>query len=202
MAALMGWDEEALSRASKRCARLFGEDMLFRGFYEAEHAGEKSFFTERFASGGEPSESQQATYSQIPQPQGTGQSEDSQIQGTADLRYPCPVETCSRHKTPFRTAGNLKQHMDHNHVQFKAEDGEERIAEAAMHGGRPAFCPVQTCQRSREPFTRGSRLYLHVRKLHPEVNVEDLKKLESQRRGENRGKWTGEKRKRNPYQRF
>ena len=91
--------------------------------------------------------------------------------------------------------------MEHRHAQFKAENGEERIAEVAMYSGRPAFCPVQTCERSYEPFADGSRLYRHIRKWHPEVNVEDLKKLESQRRGENRGKWTGEKRKRNPYQR-
>lgn len=201
MAALTGWDEEVLARASKRCVKLFGEDMLFRRFHEAEHAGEKSFFTERLASGEEPPGSGQATYDQVPRIQETDQSEDSQLEGTAGLKYPCPVETCSRHKTPFHTAGNLKQHMARNHAQFEAEDEKERIVEAAMRNRREVFCPVQTCHRSREPFTRGSKLYLHVRKIHPEVNVEDLKKLESQRRGENRGKWTGEKRKRNPYQR-
>jgi hypothetical protein len=201
MAALTGWDEDVLARAGKRCAKLFGEDMLFRTFHEAEHAGEKSFFTERLASGEEPSESGRATYSQIPRTQETDQSEDSQIEATADLRHPCPVETCPRHKTPFHTAGNLKQHMTRNHGQFGTEDRKGRIVEAAMHDGREVVCPVQTCHRSREPFTRGPSLYLHVRKNHPEVNVEDLKKLESQRRGENRGKWRGEKRKRNPYER-
>jgi hypothetical protein len=51
MAALTGWDEQVLRRASKRCADLFGEDMLFRTFYDGGTEGENSHFTEFLASG-------------------------------------------------------------------------------------------------------------------------------------------------------
>jgi hypothetical protein len=201
MAALTGWDEDTVVRASKRCAVLFGEDMLFRRFYEAEHGEERSFFTERLASGKEPLESGEADAGGTPRTQTTDKHEDSQIEWETASKYPCPIESCPRHKTPFHTTGNLKQHMIHNHAQSEERDDKDRIGEATVRGGRQILCPVQTCHRSREPFMKGSKLYLHVRKMHPEVNVEDLKKLESQRRGETRGKWKGEKRKRNPYER-
>jgi hypothetical protein len=201
MAALTGWNEDVVARASKRCAELFGENMLFRRLHEAEHGEEKSFFTERLASGQEPLESGEADLSQVPRTQGTDEDGDSEIEREAGVGYRCPIRSCPRHKTPFQTAGNLKQHMTHNHAQSDEEDDKDGIIEAAMRDGRQVFCPIQACHRSREPFTKGSKLYLHVRKMHPEVNVENLKKLESQRRGETRGKWTGEKRKKNPYER-
>jgi hypothetical protein len=201
MAALTGWNEDTVARASKRCTELFGEDMLFRRFYEAEHGEERSFFTERLASGEEPLESGQIDLGRIPRTQRTDEHKDSQNEGEAASRYPCPIESCPRHKTPFHTTGNLKKHMIRNHAQSEERDDKDAIGEAAMRGGRQIFCPVQICHRSREPFTKGSKLYLHVQKMHPEVNVEDLKRLESQRRGETRGKWKGEKRKRNPYER-
>jgi hypothetical protein len=54
MAALTGWDEQVLRRASKRCADLFGDDMLFRTFYEGGIEGEDSHFKEFLASGNIP----------------------------------------------------------------------------------------------------------------------------------------------------
>jgi hypothetical protein len=91
--------------------------------------------------------------------------------------------------------------MSRHHAASEDPDDKENVTEAALRDRRQVFCPVQTCLRSRQPFTKGSKLYIHVRKMHPEVNVEDLKKLESQRRGEARGRWTGDKRKKNPYER-
>ena len=200
MAALTGWDEDIVARASKRCAELFGENMLFRQFREDEH-GEKSYFTETLATGEEPLDYGEADLGRSAQAQGTDEDKDSDVERVVNSRYPCRVESCPRYKAPFHTAGNLKQHMTHNHAQFEEENNNDGIPEAAVRDGRQVFCPVQSCRRSREPFMKGSKLYLHVRRMHPEVNVEDLKKLESQRKGETRGKWKGEKRKKNPYER-
>ena len=203
MAALTGWNEDVVARASKRCSELLGEDMLFRSFHEAEHEEEKSFFTERLASGQEPLEVGEAGLGRIPQIQRRDgyedEDEDEETAGDLGLRYPCPIDSCPRHKTPFHTPGNLKQHMNHSHKQLEGEDGKVRIIEAVVSDGKQVFCPVPTCHRSREPFTRGSKLYLHVRKMHPEVNIDDLKKLESQRRREARGKRTRQKTK-SPYE--
>jgi len=41
MAALSGWDSNVVQRASERCARLFGENMLFRTFIEGGSVANK-----------------------------------------------------------------------------------------------------------------------------------------------------------------
>ena len=199
-AALTGWNEDVVARASERCAELFGENMLFRTFHEAEHEVEKSHFTERLASGEEPLDGGEDGLKQNFRAQGTDEDKNSDVEAVTDLRFPCPIESCPRHETPFHTAGNLKQHMIRSHAQFE-EDHKDGIVEAALRDARQVFCPVQTCRRSREPFSKGAKLYLHVRKVHPEVNVQVLKKLESQRRGENCGKRTREKRRKSPHER-
>ena len=201
MAAVTGWNEEIVARASKRCAELFGEDMLFRTFHEAAHQEEKSFFTERLASGEEPLDIKETDLGRRSWVPGTDEDADSDTEAKPGLRHPCPLESCPRSTTPFHTEGNLKQHMTRNHERFAEDDEEDGILKTTIRDGGQIFCPVPICRRSREPFTKGSKLYLHVRKMHPDVNVEDLKKLESQRRGENRGKWTGERRRKNPYER-
>ena len=200
MASLTGWDEDVVARASKKCAELFGENMLFRKFHEGEHE-EKPYFTEALATGDEPPEDDETNGSRASRASKTEDDEDPDTEEETGLKYPCPIDSCPRHKMPFNTEGNLTQHMSRHHVASKDLDDKEKVIEAALRDRRQAFCPVQTCLRSRQPFAKGSKLYLHVRKMHPEVNVEDLKKLESQRRGETRGRWTGDKRKKNPYER-
>jgi uncharacterized C2H2 Zn-finger protein len=201
MAALTGWNEDVVARASKRCVELLGENMLFRRFHEAKHKGEKSFFTEMLASGEEPQDTKEEDVAQTVQTQAASITQDSDSDAEPGPRYSCPIESCPRHRTVFRTAGNLKQHITRSHALFKEEDDKDGIVETTMRDGRQVVCPVQTCRRSREPFPEGKKLYHHVRKMHPEVNIQELKKLQAQKRSETRGKWTGEKRQKNPYER-
>jgi hypothetical protein len=52
------------------------------------------------------------------------------------------------------------------------------------------FCPVKDCFRHREKgFSEGAKLYRHIRGMHPEVDVEEVKRLETLKRGERRGRW-------------
>jgi len=200
MASLTGWNEDVVARAGKKCAELFGENMLFRKFHEGGHE-EKSYFTEVLATGDEPSEDGEANGGRASRASKTEDDEDPDTREETGLKYPCPIDSCPRHKMPFNTKGNLTQHMSRYHAASEDLDDKDNVIEPALRDRGQVFCPVQTCLRSRQPFTKGSKLYLHVRKMHPEVNVEDLKKLESQRRGETRGRWTGDKRKKNPYER-
>jgi hypothetical protein len=200
MASLTGWDEDVVARASKKCAELFGENMLFRRFHEGEHE-EKPYFTEALATGDEPPEDGETNGSRAPRTSKTEDDENPDTGEETGLKYPCPIDSCPRYKMPFNTQGNLTQHMSRHHAALEDLDDKGNVTEAASRDRKKVFCPVQTCLKSRQPFTKGSKLYLHVRRMHPEVNVEDLKKLESQRRGETRGRWTGDKRKRNPYER-
>jgi hypothetical protein len=50
-------------------------------------------------------------------------------------------------------------------------------------------CPVTTCPRHGTVYARSKNMYDHVRKAHPEVDIKALKKLDSRRRGDRRGKW-------------
>jgi hypothetical protein len=200
MASLTGWDEDVVARASKKCAELFGENMLFRRFHEGEHE-EKPYFTEAFATGDEPPDDGETDGSRASRAGKTEDDENANMGEETGLKYPCPIDSCPRHKMPFNTPGNLTQHMSRHHAALEDPDDKENVIDATLRDRKQVFCPVQTCLKSRQPFTKGSKLYLHVRKMHPEVNVEDLKKLESQRRGETRGRWTGDKRKKNPYER-
>jgi hypothetical protein len=50
-------------------------------------------------------------------------------------------------------------------------------------------CPVISCPRHDKVYARSKNMYDHVRKVHPEVDIPQLKKLESKRRGDKRGKW-------------
>ncbi|KAK5049439.1 hypothetical protein LTR84_004368 [Exophiala bonariae] len=53
------------------------------------------------------------------------------------------------------------------------------------------LCPVYECKRHRVPFSRGAKLYSHVKRMHPDVDVVALKRLETSRRGERRGRPKG-----------
>lgn len=59
------------------------------------------------------------------------------------------------------------------------------------------YCPVDGCLRSdgnNRPFKTTSKMYQHVRASHPEMNVEEIKKMELLKRGDGRGRWTDERR--------
>jgi hypothetical protein len=52
-------------------------------------------------------------------------------------------------------------------------------------------CPLPDCPRHIKAFGRGSKMYDHVRRRHPDVDIEEVKRLELRRRGEWRGRKKG-----------
>ena len=48
------------------------------------------------------------------------------------------------------------------------------------------YCPLATCPRHQDPFSRGNLLYKHVRRMHPEVDLGRVKEGEKRRRSESR----------------
>ncbi|KAL2402934.1 hypothetical protein ABEF93_006122 [Exophiala dermatitidis] len=302
MAALTGWDASIVERASERCARLFGENMLFRTFHEGGEAKDESntsttvkgrhqsqsYFTEFLAmetTSGDSSaeadaENQVATTSTSVvfrtsgpcdacrlsksscQPvhrhlqhgdlqQGLGgergrlqpcqkcQDSKTDCSGIA-VRYEdkrrsrcCPHHSCPRHAVPFRKLYHLQRHLDTVHRYDNssgtspAAEGQGRsrsssrrfgvsasanasvdVSDADMDTGSAAaavaaaasinliLCPVPDCPRAVKPFSKPRRLYEHVRNMHPEVNVDDVKEWLRRTRGERRGRWTDERRRR------
>ncbi|KAJ4512542.1 hypothetical protein HRR83_007058 [Exophiala dermatitidis] len=300
MAALTGWDAGIVERASERCARLFGENMLFRTFHEGGEAKDKSntsatvngrhqsqsYFTEFLAmettSGDSSAEAdagnQVATTSTSVvfrtsgpcdacrlsksscQPvhlhlqhgdlqQGPGgesgrlqpckkcQDSKTDCSGIA-VRYEdkrrsrcCPHHSCPRHAVPFRKLYHLQRHLDTVHrydnssgtspaTEIQSRSSSRRfgvsasanasvdVSDADMDTDSAAaavaaaasinliLCPVPDCPRAVKPFSKPRRLYEHVRNMHPEVNVDDVKEWLRRTRGERRGRWTDERRRR------
>ena len=205
MASLRGWDHKVVERASERCARLFGEDMLFRTFYERDEDYANSYFTEISATSNVPTGSDEG-FADGRESAMESQDDDEIVEDRED-RHRCPVETCSRHVIPFSNPVHLQRHLDQRHWWLEDQNTEDKTNlsradnQALLQGSSEIVCPLRSCPRNKEPFTIGAKLYLHVRSMHPEINVEALKKLESQRKGETRGKRKGEKRHRNQDQR-
>ncbi|KIV94447.1 hypothetical protein PV10_02214 [Exophiala mesophila] len=52
----------------------------------------------------------------------------------------------------------------------------------------PIVCPISTCSRHCRPFSKGSKMYAHVRRIHPDVDIDEVKTMEIRRRGERRGR--------------
>ena len=247
MAALTGWDPAVVQRASERCANLFGENMMFRTFFEGETGKkERCSFTEHFAVDDECSASRAdvsdeetkmlltrtsracKTCRRLKEKCEPGSSEEGigpcKLCLTYDDNGPCsgittalcpqpnaasanalccPDATCDRHTVPFKKRFHLQRHIDSVHRKSSVLRIASSPSRASSSGGEylsaPAneiVCPILTCPRHERGFSKGSRLYQHISKMHPEVNVDEVKRLEKTRRGDKRGRWRDERRRR------
>lgn len=305
-AALAGWDPAVIQRASERCARLFGENMLFRTFFEGNGEGEEltergvskgdeksrnhSWYTEQFALDDESSASatEEETNHRVTEKvrvsapcvhcrtaktRCTATGQDDFDDGDTDKdekrsRLPsgrvackrcdenelecsgiavqsrkgdgksqwheraCPHRHCPRHEIPFRKMYHLQRHLNVLHsgsttaVAGRSGSGKRNMrlrrpltsasAGAGVDGdfdidmdmdyagASEAYgldihipprdiivCPVTECNRHQIPFSRGTKLYEHVRRMHPEMDIDAVKRLETSRRGERRGRRKG-----------
>jgi hypothetical protein len=50
-------------------------------------------------------------------------------------------------------------------------------------------CPIEGCPRTIRPFSKGKKLYEHVRRMHPDVDVNEVKRREARKRTARRGSW-------------
>ncbi|KAL6242307.1 hypothetical protein RBB50_010855 [Rhinocladiella similis] len=189
MASLTGWDPAVVERASERCGRLFGENMLFRVFHEGEaREGEKPHFTAHLAVESEASE--------------------EAYEEEFGASHTCPHESCPRHGIPFRKTLHLQQHLEEVHVASGGNASQSRPRLSASRSTSVDFsdvdvdmlahpdvivCPIAGCKRAQKPFPTGRRLYEHIKRIHPDVDVKKIKQMESRRRGERRGRWPKEK---------
>ncbi|KIW37073.1 uncharacterized protein PV06_10702 [Exophiala oligosperma] len=190
MASLTGWDPAVVERASERCGRLFGENMLFRVFHEGDaKEGEEPHFT-----------TQVAVESEV--------SEEANDGDFAPVLHSCPHESCPRRSVPFRKTSHLQQHLKEVHVAGGGSATPSRLGLSALRSTSVDFsdvdvdmlahpdviiCPIPGCKRGQKPFSTGRRLYEHIKRIHPDVDVKKVKQMESRRRGERRGRWSKEK---------
>lgn len=247
MAALTGWDPTVVRRASERCANLFGENMMFRTFFEGDPVRkEKLHFTEHYAVDGETFDSEAEvsdedrkmilvrtsracktcarlketcepvdgsaegngpckrclTYDEVETCSGIRTILRPQPNTSKPRNLRCPHANCNRHNIPFQKRHHLQRHIDAVHRSSQppcptlsapsgpASSGGEYLSAPASE----IVCPIQTCPRHEKGFSRGHRLYQHIIKMHPEVDVKEVKRLEKTRRGDKRGRWRDERR--------
>ncbi|KAL9616294.1 MAG: hypothetical protein Q9160_008834 [Pyrenula sp. 1 TL-2023] len=205
-ASVTGWTPDIVARASKRCAALFGEDMLFRTFHEgADKKGETAYFAEQTASGKEPVTDFEAPLHPsgwFTEPESESEVEsDIHFEGDGPKDFHCAVRDCERRHRPFANWYQLQKHIkDFHRLKRGPKRGSRRVAttseteiteteiEETTYSEKTYDCPVDSCNRAQQPFNRLPNLYNHIRKKHRTFDVERFKKLQSQKRSEERGR--------------
>lgn len=108
MAALTGWDQSVVDRASRRCAALFGESVSMRTMPETTVAASADRVVEY-------------TPSQILDIDMSDGSEDEDL-GVAEAEaLCCPEESCPRWHHPFEQRWRLREHLKKAH-DYTSED--------------------------------------------------------------------------------
>lgn len=111
LASMTGWPAAAVMRASRRCAELFGEDMLFRTMDEGELRLEHDEnerpvwkYTEDESEGTSPEHLEKTNTATVPE-----------FIGRKEYAKYCPVKECPRHTKGFSRTWNLNQHLKRKH---------------------------------------------------------------------------------------
>jgi len=191
MATLTGWNTETVARAAKRCADLFNENMVFRTFHEADPTilpvqKAEPYYDEEFAH--------------VSDEHDTAPSERSAT--TVKLEIPenksrtCPYSDCPRYNVPFAKKYRLERHlrdMHDNGSRLPTSDATQSPSTPLSPGVVPnsktnsLTCPVLSCSQHSYPYTRPTRLYTHIRKEHPEIDLQSYKRIVG--RNSRRGKY-------------
>ena len=192
IAAIGSWEPAVVERAANRCATLFEEDMRFRTFYEGTPQ-EPSFFTEITATRVEP------TDVQIPlRPADDNGVEASSEEDSSEKRLICPYGRCRTRQRSFQNARNLHRHIRKYHTvgnvasnifsRDTTDEDAHMSTTTEQDVDRKYYCPIQSCKRHSKPFSRSTKMYSHIKSTHSEVNLTEVKRAESKRRGERRGR--------------
>ncbi|KAK5090452.1 hypothetical protein LTR05_000624 [Lithohypha guttulata] len=147
MAALTGWDTVTVARASERCARLFGENMLWRTFHEKDTAP-----AEQVAEAG-PWFGEEVAYANEDHAGLDNQGETEQdLPGISGYqpRQSQPLELAEITGLP------IFGHM------FEITS---------------LRCPIATCPQSKFVYSRRTRLYQHIGYAHPDFDLASFKKI-------------------------
>lgn len=108
----------------------------------------------------------------------------------------CPYPDCPRHNPskPFAKQYHLQRHLTDVHGHIYSPPTSPAPSTPTSHYlpeqirlNTTLTCPVGSCPQSHRVYKRSTRLYDHIRRAHPEFDVDSLKKIVA-RRGE-RGRY-------------
>ncbi|CAD6448127.1 02da787c-66bd-48fd-b3b5-875190e1c005 [Sclerotinia trifoliorum] len=123
-AALVGFSPNVITRATQRCANLFGENVIMRTMVEGPAAGGKNDLVKEYHPGmipdfDEPGES--GPYLDEFEDESSSSASDTKTLKNEESTtikhrvYYCPVVKCQRNKEGFRTAAKLSNHAQTEH---------------------------------------------------------------------------------------
>ena len=143
MAALTGWDAASLGRASEQCARLFGENMRFSTFHEAEADSTMParpagpWFEDQVAYLSD-AEGAATTVDQSEAEDkeitAESQHEPSVTSGTALSDLVCPISTCPQHRHVYGRRTRLYKHISERHQSFDLESFKKAASQNSLRG--------------------------------------------------------------------
>lgn len=180
VAALAGWNTDAVGRAAARCAKLFGENMVFRTFYEAS-SDSRPYHQKTVALTEEDGESpsndgasclpaalqilkQQPEYVRISEPCSlcTVQHLRCEPAEPSDKPNESNSEGCDQHLVPCRTC-LTKRGLTEPCSGITAKLKPRATSSEGL------ACPHPTCPRHVVPFAKRYRLHRHLDTVHDEA---------------------------------
>lgn len=185
MAALTGWDPEVVGRASERCARLFGENMMFRSLFEGNlENGSRGHLEESFAVADTDEEGEMAEEDDT-DTETTVAANSYEKQGT--LRLVRTSEACSRcskrkrrcepsqpssGREPTSFDPSLPQPCQYCSIRNKGATCSgitvklEPFTSRSPTKPESRICPHASCKRHNLPFVKSYQLRRHLETVH------------------------------------
>lgn len=156
MASLTGFSPTAIQAASKRCAALFGEGITFRTLPTDTTSTLQEFGFSGYNQIGNPKEN--------PESDRSASDSDSSSSSSSSLEKSESPSKPPTHGTPQSVPSHPSGKKAHT-LRLNAK----RLAKDQRSGKIYAYyCPVATCSRSVQGFSRLWNMKQHLRKKHPE----------------------------------
>lgn len=108
IAAIVGWDQEILDRAARRCAAMFGETMTIRMMPETSFGNARDQVVEYVPDMVPPID--ESSW------EGMEPEKDSEEEPQGQPNLACPDKTCRRQSEPYASAWRLREHLKRKHL--------------------------------------------------------------------------------------
>lgn len=181
MAALVGFDQNVISRATQRCADLFGEGMSMRTMVETPFGESKDMLESYYP---EPMPKIDLKIALDYKDLQAKDNDDMSGVNTSE-RYFCTEEGCTRTEKAFRDQTDLRRHMARIHL-IRLPDNKnspKRIRSPPPAPGdgqidlKSLLCLVEGCKKAGKPYINAYSLKRHFNRTHqisePEENTDD-----------------------------
>ena len=138
-AALVGFPQDVLARAARRCAELFGESMTMMELAEDPAEEKEDHFSTTFM----PEKIPDLSYESRPSSEDNDEDDVKMKQRRTKIlnqnlpgqhNSPCPIESCPRHIRGFNHLSDLQRHLLKAHKLTKEEASDILDGRAEMHG--------------------------------------------------------------------